>query len=480
MIAAVAPVGVVAAVVPAAYAEAGPRALPLLFLGTGALLLAFLSGATAMSGRLPHAGPLYCFIARGLGRPLGVGAGWLAVLSYQALQFALYGLVGAAAAPVLTVPWWAVALGCWLIVAGCGAVRVTVAVGLLFVLVAAEAVVLLGYSAADLLRPAGGRLSWATLAPANLAQVPRPVLGLLLVVVALTFVGFETAFGYAEEARVPRRSIAHAAYLATLLIALLLAAASWAMSVAAGPDRIAAVAGARGSELIFELAAARLPPGAVPIGRITLLAGLLAALIALQAAIARYLFALGRERVLPHGLARTGRRTSVPWVASLTQTVLAGLAIGGAALARLDPAATARVLAAGGALGILALLAGSALAVLIFLNRHPDGAGAWRRLLAPGLSTVALGTLGYLACGDLARLAGLPVRQALMVPGVAVTVLLCGAGYALVLRRLAPVSYAGLGLGGAALVVAPAAAPSQPAPRQREPGAHRPERVNRA
>jgi hypothetical protein len=51
-------------------------------------------------------------------------------------------------------------------------------------------------------------------------------------------------------------------------------------------------------------------------------------------------------------------------------------------------------------------------------------------------------------------------------------VLVAGAAYALVLRLVQPVRYAGIGLGGTAVVV------TRAVPMPRQPGAHRPERVN--
>lgn len=46
------------------------------------------------------------------------------------------------------------------------------------------------------------------------------------------------------------------------------------------------------------------------------------AMISFHNAVARYMFALGRERVLPAALARTEPRTGAPRVASLTQSAV--------------------------------------------------------------------------------------------------------------------------------------------------------------
>lgn len=473
--------------------QAVVAAPPLILLGIGLLLLTFAAGYGTMARRLPRAGLLYCLVARGLGRPFGLGAAGLALLSYQALQLGLYGAVGAAAAPLLdswfgiTVAWWVPALCCWAAVAGCGLLRLPVAAGLVATLVLAEVAVLIGYGAANVLDPAGGTITWTALSPATLADLPRTVLGLLLVAGALAFVGFETTAAYSDRIRHPRR----AAYLGITAIAVLTAAATWATSVAAGPGRIAtagpdrtvaagsdpisaagldqivAPATPRGPELAFELAAERLAPWAVTLGRITLVAGLLAAMIAVHLVLTRYLSALGRERALPPAL---GRRTT----ASLTQTAVAGAMLGACAYAEIGPG---RAVGVAGGLGILALLPVTSLAALLFLNRHPDGAGVWRRFLAPGLSTVGLGVLGYLAGRDLPALLGMPMARAWVAPAAAGAVVLLGIGYGLVLRRAAPVIYAGVGLGDAAVIVSPVPPASIPQPRS--PGAHRPERINR-
>lgn len=445
---------------------AGTR--PLIFLGLGLLLLTFAAGYVTMARRMPHPAPLYCFVARGLGRPFGLGAAALALLSYPALQLALYGAIGAAAAPLLdgwfgiTAAWWVVALCCWAVVAGCGLLRISVAAWLVAVLVLAEIVMIIGYGAATVLDVGTDGITWAALSPASLADVSRPALGLLLVGGALAFVGFETTAVYSDQPRHPHRAV----YVCVAVIAVLTAAAGWAMSVAAGPGQVVAGVGARGPELMVDLAAGRVAPWAVTLGRAVLAAGLLAAMIALHLVINRYLIALGRERVLPSALGRGA-------AASLTQTVVVGAVLGACAYAGVG---LGRGVGVAGGLGILALLPVTSLAALLFLNRNPGGAGVWGRFLAPALSTVGLGVLGYLAALDLPALLGVPVGRVWVVPAAAGAAVLLGIGYGLVLRRVAPVIYAGMGLGGVAVVVSPV---SLPIPQPRNPGAHRPERINR-
>jgi amino acid transporter len=304
-LAAAAPFTVVTAVVPSTFTRQDAIVVPIAFVLLGVILLLFSVGYAAMARRAPTAGALYSFIARGLGRPIGVGAAWLALLSYNAIQIGLYGAAGTAAAPLLDLwfgvraDWWMVAAGCWAVVALCGLLRVDITGGLLAVVVIAEAAVITGFAAANLLEPGGGAITWRTVVPTDWAGIDRPALGLLLVTAAFAFVGFETAAAYGEESRRPRRSITRATALAVVLLTLLYAVPAWAMSIGAGSGRISALSAGRGSELMFDLAGARLAPWAVTLGRALVLTGLVAAMISLHGTIARYVFALGRERLLP-------------------------------------------------------------------------------------------------------------------------------------------------------------------------------------
>jgi hypothetical protein len=147
--------------------------------------------------------------------------------------------------------------------------------------------------------------------------------------------------------------------------------------------------------------------------------------------------------------------------------VLVGSALGAAYAAGWDPLTDLfRRLTLAGAVGILLLVTGASLAALLGLNRVPGDESVWRRFVAPAVATVLLGSLCHLAFVHLSGL--LPWAYAVAVAA--------GAGYAVVLRWAAPITYAGIGLGGTAVVVAPV---SPQVPAQRIPGAHRPERIRR-
>lgn len=321
VLSAAAPLTVVAGVVTTGFAVTGVTGIPLAFLLIGAVLALFSVGYVAMARHTANAGAFYAYVSRGLGRPAGVGAAWVALIAYNALQVGLYGAVGAAAAPVLEQlfgiqepRWWVIALVAWAVVAGLGVLRVDINGMVLAVLLLTEIAIILAFDLADVLSPAGGSVSFETLDPSNLFV---PGVGAILVLAATGFTGFESAVVFSEESKDPKRTVPVATYLSVAIIAGLYALSAWAMTVAAGPDNIVESSRTEGVGLIFVLADGNLGGTFVSIGQVLFLTSVLAAMISFHNTTARYTFALGRERVLPALFGRTapvrahpGRRRS--------------------------------------------------------------------------------------------------------------------------------------------------------------------------
>jgi amino acid transporter len=122
VIAAAAPLAAMVCTVPLAFALGNGAAVPAMFAFAGLTLLCFSVGYAAISRRIVNAGGFYSYISSGLGRPLAVGGGLIAVIAYNT---ATVGLVGAfayfaqliAASHGLNLPWevWA---GAGLVVVG--------------------------------------------------------------------------------------------------------------------------------------------------------------------------------------------------------------------------------------------------------------------------------------------------------------------------------------------------------------------------
>lgn len=464
VLSAAAPLTVVAGVVTTGYAVTGITGLPIAFLVVGAVLALFAVGYVAMARHMVNAGAFYAYIARGLGRPAGVGAAWVALVAYNALQVGLYGVLGTAAAPLLDQyfgirpSWWLIALAGWILIAILGVMRVEVNGTILAVLLTAEVAVILLFDIADLAHPAGGSVSTAALSPDALFSSGA---GALLVIATTGFVGFESSVVFAEESRDPRRTVPAATFLSVAIIAGLYALSSWAMTVATGPGRIVQVARRDGAETIFRLAAGQLGGTMADIARVLFVTSVFAAMISFHNTTARYIFALGRERVLPAVFGRTSARTGAPKTGSITQSVIGLIVILVYAVTGLDP--LVKLFFYGGTFGgfgILLLITATSLSVICFFARRPGDESAWSRIIAPGIATIALAIGVYLAIANFATLLGVegssPLRW--MLPGAYVIAAALGVAWALILRSINPDVYERIGLGAKAAI--PRALPS--------------------
>ena len=453
VITAATPLTVVAGVVTTGYATTGLTGIPVAFIGTGLVLALFAVGFVAMAPHVANAGAFYAYISRGLSRPLGVAGAWVALLAYNALQVGLYGAIGAAVTPLLRewtgadLPWWLIALVACAVVAALGLQHVDVNGKVLAVLLVAEVAVIVCYSAADLFHPAHGTISFAALSPTNLLG---PGVGAILAIAVLGFVGFESSVVFSEESKDPGRTVRTAAYVSVALIAALYAFGAWAMSVATGPEEIVAASRQQSSDLIFNLADAHLGTAISDVGRVLFVTSVLAAMISFHNTTARYMFALGRERVLPAALGRTSMRTGSPLVGSIIQSAIGLVVIVLYAAFGLDPMQHLFYwCGTSGGLGVLLLIAVTSIAVIAFFARNDTGESRWRGTIAPVLAAIAVIGVVVLVLANFATLIGVPENSPLRwgIPLVYLGVGGVGALWGLVLRSRHPRVYATIGLG---------------------------------
>ena len=447
VVASMGPFLVTAGLVTTAYATASLIGVPAAFLAVAVVLAIFSVGYVAMGRRIPNAGAFYAYVTRGLGRPFGVGAAFIAVVAYNLMQVAIYGAIGTAASSFFAdngnvhEPWWVWAFAAWLTVLVLGLAQVRLSSKVLGVLSGCEVLVVLILTAKGLRHPAGGHVTFNALSPSSLHL--GPTLGALLGIAVLAYVGFEQAVVYTEEARNPDRTILRATYLCLGALALVYAGASWAMDVHYGAQTVA-VAQSQGPQMLFALA-----PGLIAsAGRFLYMTALFAALLAFHNACWRYMFSLGREQVLPGWLARTA--SGIPRGASMAQSAIGGATIAIAAAFHWDPmnqlfywAGTA------GGFGILILLALTSIAALVFFHRTPDGGSRWQRTMAPALAAIALGYMVYLCARNFATLLGVPAGSlaTIWLPVVFPLAFLAGLARAWYLHIASPETYEAIGLG---------------------------------
>lgn len=448
---AAAPLTVVAGVVPTGLAVTGLTGISIAFLAVAVVLAIFAVGYVAMARRIANAGAFYAYISRGIGKPLGVGAAWVALVAYNMFQIAAYGGFGAIAQPLfkdwfgVDVKWWLLALVVWALTAVLGVLDVSVNGKVLATLLVAEIVLVVVFSFSNVFSSEFSASS-APLDPGSLVGTGS---GALLVMAVTGFVGFEQSVVFSEESRDPRRTVPRATYIAIALIAILYAFASWSMISAAGGDVIARAAN-EGPELFFNVASDRLGSAALHLGHALFLTSLIAAMISFHNIIARYTFSLGREGVLPRAFGRTVPGTGAPKNGSLLQSALGLIVIVLFAVAGWDPLVNMFFWGGtGGGIGVLLLITLTSIAVIAYFAKHKEGEDFWHRVGAPVLGTILLVIVCYLAISNIATLFGVEPGSAptWVVPLAFGVVTVAGILWALILRSSKPQVYAGIGLG---------------------------------
>ena len=450
------PMTVVAGVVTTGFAMTGLVGIPVAFIAIGAVLMLFSVGYVAMSKYVTNAGAFYAYIARGIGKPFGVGGAWIALIAYNALQVGLYGLLGASSTPLLSqwfgvdVPWWLIALIVWAFVAVLGLQAVDVNGAVLAVLLAAEVAIIAVLSISNVLHPAQGQISFEALSPAELVG---PGAGAILGLAVLGFIGFEAATVYAEESRDPERTVPRATYFSVAALAILYTLASWAMTVAKGPDHIVEASRQEDIGVIFGLAESQLGATVANIAQVLLVTSIIAAAVSFHNTVARYMFSLGREGVLPAALGRTSMRSSSPRAASLTQSVIGLLVIVIYAVSGMDPLVQLFFYGGtSGGLGVLMLITITAFGVLRFFVRSRIRDSIWRNLIAPIAAIAVLVRVLAAAIVNFGDLLGAPPGSVLpwLVPALYVAIGLAGTAWGLTVSRTHPQVYATIGAGAAA------------------------------
>lgn len=449
------PLTVVGGVVTTGFAQTGLTGIPVAFLAVGAILLLFSVGYVAMARQVTNAGAFYAYIAQ-MGRPLGVGGAWIALVAYNALQVGLYGLLGTVASATLAnnfgieLPWWVIAAVCWLLVAILGLQAVDLNGRVLAILLVAEIAIIAVLSVSNVLNPASGSLDMVSLNPGNLIGEGA---GAILILAVLGFIGFEAATVYAEESRNPRRTVPVATYTSVIVLALLYTFASWAMTSAVGSDQIVAQSRDHADGLIFMLAEQQLGSTVMLITEILMITSVVAATVSFHNTVARYMFSLGREGVLPAALGRTSARSSSPRIASLIQTIIGLAVIVIYAVGELDPM-TYLFFYGGtsGGLGVLILVTAAAFAIVKFFIKTPHSEGVWKAHLAPIAAAIVLCAVLYAALSNFAVLLGTPPGSILpwLIPTLYAGIAVAGILWGLYLSVARPQVYAKIGAGAKA------------------------------
>ncbi len=395
------------------------------FLFATIILTIFSVGYVAMARKVTATGGFYSFISHGLGRELGMGTGLAMVLAYSVFEASLCGGFAFFATGKLAQygyhPSWVVPA---LVMVGAIAVLayfdIHISARVLGVALVTEVLILLLFDGTVFFSGphhiAGGAINPFKAfndlpgSGSGKTAVLAGTAGIGVFFAFWSWVGFEMAPNYGEESRDPKRIVPLAMYISVIGLGIFYTATSWA-SISAYPSAAAAAFAAQNDYYNYYLNSAKLFGNEFmkDLMSYLILSGSFACGMAFHNTTARYMYSLGRDRVLPSQLGRTHPKHRSPHVASITQSVIAALIVLAFGLGEGtgNPGRNAYIYLYGlmAVMGVVVILCVQALVsvaiIAYFRKHHSADAHWWTTLLAPAISVVAQLYVVYLAIKNL-------------------------------------------------------------------------------
>ncbi len=298
----------------------------------GLIVLAYLLGGVCMyftaqsyatmTEAMPTAGSVYGFARHSLGAFPGFIAGWMILLDYLLIPAFVYVLMAVAFETLLP----GVDRSVWIVLlvavtTGVNWFGISVTARANFVSVAAQVIVLLGFVGLGLVALYGGKGNGAlTLKPVFDAAAfdPHKIFSAASICI-MSFLGFDAVSTLAEEVEGGDRRVVGRAIIAVLILsAVFFIGVTWVLG-----DLLPGIAVKDQSAAVYELAAWATGPWTAVVLAWTYatIVGLSNAL-PMQVGVARVVFAMGRDRQLPHVLARIHPRYRTPYVGMLVTAAI--------------------------------------------------------------------------------------------------------------------------------------------------------------
>ena len=379
--------------------------VPAAFLVALVMLLMFTVGYVEMARRVTSAGGFYSFVSHGFGQTAGLGTAAVITFSYTILVAALIGVFAYFAKTTIQ-DWTGANIPVLVFLLGAVVANVLFAyfdikltarvLGVFFV---GEVGVLLIFAVAVLVQGGAHGLTAAPLNPFKLFNNPSAIAvfgaaapGVALFGAFWSWVGFEMAPNYGEESRQPKQIFSRATFGTLLALGTLYVLVSYAFTVGWGTDHVAQGVNAQfqGKTIsaFYPLTGHYVGVSLTDAFRLLIVTSSFACQLAFFNTSARYVYALGRERILPSALGRTQRTHETPHLASyaiaiaITIWILLFYASDSSTSAVLLKLATWTPIV--GVLGLLLVQALTSFAIVrYFRTVAPEHGHVWKTLIAP-------------------------------------------------------------------------------------------------
>lgn len=447
ILACAAPMGVLAGLVPLALAFGNGVGTPGTLLAVCVVILLFAVGYVRMIPHVRNAGAFYAYIATSINKECGVAAAYIAVIAYIASAASVIGALSFFAADFVsnvfhvTTRWELWAVLSIAIIYFLGYKKITMAAKILMVALLLEVAVILVIDFMVIADKGLAGLDFNSFSP---SAILAPGLGISVIYAINGCVGFEATAIYQEEAKDRTVTIPRATYGAILILGTFYVFSSWCLVQSILPGDVKAVAGADPGHLVSGLGQKYFGT----LGRDTLdflsVTSLFAAALGFFNNIARYIFALSRDNLIPAPLGKVHPVNGSPHVACLALAAILLVVIGLFAVAGLDPLLSlATSLSSMGTVGLMFLLTATSLSVPVFFARR--GEYSFGKTIAPLTGGILIAVASYLSLMNYTALTGTDSPIVNSLPFVFLPLALLGLAHGRYLKANRPEIYAKVG-----------------------------------
>ncbi|MEO5708163.1 MAG: APC family permease, partial [Alteraurantiacibacter sp.] len=437
ILACAAPMGVLAGIIPLALAFGNGAGVPGTQLLVCLVMLLFAMGYVRMIPHVRNAGAFYAYIALSLNKEAGIAAAYVAVTAYVCAAASVLGAMAFFAADLVqntlgvATRWEVWAAASILGIAWLGYQKITMAAKVLAVALLLEVGLIVLIDGMILYHVGFAGMEFSSFKP---DVILAPGLGIALIYAINGCIGFEATAIYQEEARVPERTIPRATYGAVLILGTFYVLSSWCLVLAVSASEVQQVAAADPGRMVTGIAMQYLGEFGRDALNLLIVTSLFAAALGFFNNIARYLFALSRDGLLPAALGRIHARHGSPHVACLLLTVVLAVIIGLFALAGLDPLLSLSTsLSSMGAVGLEILLATTSLSIPFYFARR--GEISFGTFWAPLTAGLAITAITVLSLANYSALTGTDLTIVNSLPYLFLGLVIGGLAHGLWLRR---------------------------------------------
>lgn len=431
----------------------GGNSAPPIFLMVTIILVLFSIGFVKMGMHMQNPGGFYAYITAGLGKKVGLGAAFVAAIGYP-----LIGFIGSCYFPLVftdwvhnqlggpDIPWWIVSLIYLAVIVFLDMRGVDLSVKVMSVVMAIECIIVIAMDIGCFLHDPGAMSGGSAISFPRLWDSEAQV-GLSMLFIFGTFMGFESTVIYREEVREPNKTIPRATLIAVCFIGIFYGISTWAFISYYGANNVQEVAAGNMDFMMQDTMVLLFGRIVLDVISVFIMISMFASSLSVVNVAGRYLYSLGKDGCLPRALGRAHRKYHSPYIGIIAVGATYAIVVICMAIFRLDPVEIFPRVNGIGSFTIMLVMLIASLAIFMYFKKNPigDAGNAWNTKIAPILGLIGIAMMTYFALINYGELTGGSFGLTVFGLTATVVIFLGGIVYAAYLEKHNPETYSRIG-----------------------------------